>query len=52
MDAVEIAPERFGRTDCQFLCSLAPVCTNHHGKILGRLTENRVKAIFVEDVGG
>lgn len=52
MDAVEIAPERFGRTDCQFLCSLAPVCTNHHGKILGRLTENRVRAIFVEDVGG
>ena len=51
IDAVDIAPEKLGRIDCQFLCSLAPVCTDHHGKILGRLTADRVRAFFMEDIG-
>ena len=51
IDAADIPPEKLGRTDCQFLCSLAPVCTDHHGKIFGRLTADRVKAFFVEEVG-
>ena len=51
IDAIEIVPGKFGRTDCQFLCSLAPICTDHRGKILGRLTENRARALFLEDSG-
>ena len=51
IDAADIPTEKLGRTDCQFLCSLAPVCTDHHGKIFGRLTADRVKAFFVEEVG-
>ena len=35
MDAVEIAPERFGRADCQFLCSLARYARITTGKSSG-----------------
>ena len=43
-DLLQSSPECTVRTDCQFLCALAPVVVDPRERLLGRLTEDTLRA--------
>lgn len=42
-ELIEAAPDQVARTDCQFLCALAPVVADEHEQLYGRVTADEFR---------